>query len=298
MTTLLVVSPHLDDAVLSCGGAMLARARLGERVVVATVFSEGRDHARRREEDRRAVELLGAEVMHLGLFDAPERLGLERSHRALVEEPVVSPSDEALVRDAVRTAVGRTQPAEIWAPLGVGGHVDHRVVHAALRDRAGLVLYEDRPYAFLAGAVRARLVELRLRARACADDPLEAAAVRDLEHAPDRALVREAVDTLPHLRAYLTDDAAGWRSRDWLTDRQALVRAGTGGETLYARVTFHDAETRDMVERAIGAYGSQVGDLFGGAARIGPALRRAALALASGAAAAHHAERSFAMTSA
>jgi LmbE family N-acetylglucosaminyl deacetylase len=293
MTTLLVLSPHLDDAVLSCGGAMLDRARLGDRVVVATVFSEGREYARRRDEDRRALEVLGAEVMHLGLFDAPERLGLAPSHRTLVEDAVVSASDEALVRDAVRVAVGRTQPAEIWAPLGVGGHVDHRVVHAAVRERAGLVLYEDRPYAFLAGAVRARLVELGVRARACEDDPLAPATVRDLEHAPDRALVREAIDRLPHLRAYLTDDPGGWRSRDWLTDRQTLVRAETHGVTLQARVTFHDAATRGVVERAIGAYASQVGDLFGGAARIAPALRRAALALASGAAAAHHAERSF-----
>ena len=297
MTTVLVVSPHLDDAALSCGGAIHERARRGDRVVVATVFSDGKDHDRRRDEDRRALQILGAPVIHLGLFDAPERLGLARTHRAIVEEAKVTDADVALVRDALRTAIGRTQPAEIWSPLGVGDHVDHRVVVAALSGQPGLVLYEDRPYAFLVGAVRARLVDLGLQVRGAVSSspgssPETIAAVRDLGHAPDRALVREAIETLPHLRTYLADDD-GARSRAWLVAKLGDARSAHGAE-LVARITAYDAETAHAVNRAVCAYSSQVGDLFGGAARVAPALRRAALVLATGTAP-PHAERTFLM---
>lgn len=291
MSTLLVVSPHLDDAVLSCGAAIHAHVRGGDRVVVATVFSEGRAHDRRREEDARALQVLGAGVIHLGLFDAPERLGIERSHRSLVEEARVHESDVVLARDALRTAIGRVQPAQIWAPLGVGEHVDHRVVHAALHDRADVVLYEERPYAFLPGAVYTRLAVLGLHAGATAGSVMNAA-TRALQHAPDRAVVREALATLPHLRAYLGDDEAGHRSRTWLAARLTEVRPRSGRE-IVARVTSYDAETAAAVCQAAGMYGSQLDDLFGGPARVAPALRRAALALATGAAPVLHAERTF-----
>ena len=79
--TALVVSPHLDDAVLSLSAWLASRSRL-ERVVVATVFSEGdADYPTRRAEDVAALSLLGAEPLHLGLLDAPERLGVSRSPR-------------------------------------------------------------------------------------------------------------------------------------------------------------------------------------------------------------------------
>lgn len=95
----LVVSPHLDDGVLSCG-ALLTALRDTHQVTVATVFTEaapppyslsarrylrqcGADDAgelyrRRREEDRAVLAGIGAEAVHLGLTEAlfrrPDRL--------------------------------------------------------------------------------------------------------------------------------------------------------------------------------------------------------------------------------
>ena len=83
---IVVVSPHLDDAVLSCGGILALAARRRERSVVVTVFTEGADHERRRAEDREALAIVGAEPLHLRLLDAPDRLGLARTHAALVED--------------------------------------------------------------------------------------------------------------------------------------------------------------------------------------------------------------------
>ncbi|WP_369142643.1 PIG-L deacetylase family protein [Streptomyces sp. R44] len=87
---MLVLSPHLDDAVLSCG-ALLGWAGRRAPVTVATLFTEAapppytlsarqylkragaRDaqelFADRRAEDRRVLELLDADWRHVGLVD-------------------------------------------------------------------------------------------------------------------------------------------------------------------------------------------------------------------------------------
>ncbi|MFO0674691.1 MAG: PIG-L family deacetylase [Polyangiaceae bacterium] len=83
--TLVVLSPHLDDAVLSAGGAMLTAAAAGERVVAVTLFSECDGGGERRAEDARALGDARRRRAPPRLLDAPERLGLERSKRALCD---------------------------------------------------------------------------------------------------------------------------------------------------------------------------------------------------------------------
>ena len=92
MSAAIFISPHLDDAVLSCGGGIARLTGLDERVTVVTVFtgdqSPGeplsklavRSHASwaagdqpfaaRRAEDLEALGRLGATAEHLGLLDA------------------------------------------------------------------------------------------------------------------------------------------------------------------------------------------------------------------------------------
>ena len=91
---LVVLSPHLDDAALSCG-AMMIHACQTMPVTVATLFTEAgqppytlsarrylhqvgaKDAAalyrQRREEDRAALQPLGITCVHAGLVDAPFR---------------------------------------------------------------------------------------------------------------------------------------------------------------------------------------------------------------------------------
>ncbi|MFF4359261.1 PIG-L deacetylase family protein [Streptomyces sp. NPDC001604] len=119
-TPLVVLSPHLDDAVLSCGALMSYAARR-TKVRVATFFTEagvppytfsGRRYLRqvgqpdaerlyrdRRTEDREVLERLGIEGLHFGLIDglfrrkpvaSGERLGGVR--RVLPEAAHVYPT--------------------------------------------------------------------------------------------------------------------------------------------------------------------------------------------------------------
>src|SRR2546423_1587749 len=82
-----IISPHLDDAVLSLGAAIARAVRGGSSVSVLTVFAgdesstepaddwarrcgfatEGEAYRTRREEDRRATAWLGASAEHLPL---------------------------------------------------------------------------------------------------------------------------------------------------------------------------------------------------------------------------------------
>ncbi|WP_426403055.1 PIG-L deacetylase family protein [Streptomyces sp. R-07] len=116
---ILVLSPHLDDAVLSCG-ALLGWAGRRAPVTVATLFTEAAPppytrsarqylkrtragdaeelFADRREEDRRVLELLGVDWRHVGLVDGlfrrlPRvRPGTERLARLLPELAHVYPT--------------------------------------------------------------------------------------------------------------------------------------------------------------------------------------------------------------
>ena len=172
--TALFLSPHLDDVAFSCGGTVARLAALGWRCVVATVFTrsvsgstgfalacqldkglpaEADYMAIRRDEDRAFAAAVGAETDWLDLPEAPHR-GYA-SAQALFgpprEDDGVGPDVEAAIAEAIR----RCAPAHVFAPLGLGGHVDHR--HVALAVRRGVrsapvAWYRDAPYALRTGA--------------------------------------------------------------------------------------------------------------------------------------------------
>ena len=170
------LSPHADDAAFSCGAQIHARAARGERVLVVTVFAgpappaerlssfaahlhrlwglEGEDVAAvRRAEDLCALEVLGAAGVALDLPDAIYRAApggepLYPSFAALFRDPRQHEEDVAA---ALAAAFGALPSSPfVAAPLGIGGHVDHRLVHRAARETVPaprLWLYEDYPYA-------------------------------------------------------------------------------------------------------------------------------------------------------
>jgi LmbE family N-acetylglucosaminyl deacetylase len=171
----MVVSPHLDDAALSCGGLLARAAAAGGAPIVVTVFSSGpepgaalseiaqRVHARwgggdvwtrRRAEDRAACERLRVEARRLDHPDALYRPGYRQ------------PEQLGAIQDSDRAMQARiaSQLVELWAlrgrpavllPLAAGGavgrHVDHLLcfeLGPALRAAgADVRYYEDLPYA-------------------------------------------------------------------------------------------------------------------------------------------------------
>lgn len=181
------LSPHYDDIAFSCGGSVALLARDGMQSEIIVLFGAGpapgaeltpfaaenlRDWglsaaeviAARQAEERRAAEVLGASVSWLPFPDAIYRGDRYLNNEDLFGEPA---ADEDGLANALVTAVtGAERDADpnttrFYAPLAVGGHVDHR--HAF---RAGVALarsgwdvwfYEDLPYALRPGLLDQRL---------------------------------------------------------------------------------------------------------------------------------------------
>jgi LmbE family N-acetylglucosaminyl deacetylase len=159
----IILSPHPDDAALSCGGRMLA----GHNVLIVNAFSKSawwrfpigeRDlpkiQACRAKEEDLVSRLCGAEIRAL---DLPEALlrghKLEHVFTAAPGDPDRDAS-QAISR-AVSELAARHALAHWFVPLAVGDHIDHRLTRDAARDAldaAGvktnhLHFYEDLPYA-------------------------------------------------------------------------------------------------------------------------------------------------------
>lgn len=173
MLDALYLSPHLDDAVLSCGGRIAAAVGAGGRVAVATFFTAdepetppsalaadlrrwwrlpaGEVMKARRAEDLAALAALGAEPLHLDLPEAPYRLDAAGAPfyatlPSLYGE--IAAGDGATTVAAAAARIRALPEARLVAvPLGVGGHVDHLVVRrAAEASGRELAYYEEFPY--------------------------------------------------------------------------------------------------------------------------------------------------------
>lgn len=176
------LSPHFDDAVLSCGGLIRRQVRSGTPVLVVTVFGGEPQHlelspyaaqmlskwgkathptTERREEDRRAMGLLGAEYLHLSYPDAIYRLSddsfLYSSDQELFGP--IHPSESTLLSllAGIVPDLMTSRHETVYAPLAVGNHVDHQLVRDSLlgpQERSSrIVFYEDYPYVDKPGAL-------------------------------------------------------------------------------------------------------------------------------------------------
>lgn len=238
MKTVLFVSPHLDDAVFSCAGAIQRVVAAGNRALIATVFSHGcREHAMRRKEDKAAAAVLGADVLWLGFRDAPWRSSFYRGFREIILGTAPGDSDES-VAAALASILNAEKPSGIFAPLAVGTHIDHRLTFTAIGsvvDAGDITFYEDRPYAFAKGAV-----DLRLRQLGCA---------RSFEASSFFPSFRR----LPHVRRYLPpgDERVACEAE------MLALSPSRSKRRARARVsTFTSAEARSARDAAI-AYASQ-----------------------------------------
>jgi len=125
----------------------------------------------RRAEDYAALTYLGLgeHIIHLGLVNGIHRTGPDGRRRYHPRKMCgqVNRLDRPLVGEIVAQVVARfpdPRSVRLFAPLGVGQHVDHLLTHRAAREllRRGYVVgfYEDLPYALAKpGAVRRHLKE-------------------------------------------------------------------------------------------------------------------------------------------
>jgi LmbE family N-acetylglucosaminyl deacetylase len=182
------LSPHLDDAALSCGGSIARFVADGQSVLVVNicagsppadgVFSPFAQQMHRQwalppteavrqriQEDVEALETLGADCYLLDRLDA-----IYRMPDAYVDDATlfgtVAPDDPLAdsLRGQVSALATRFPAAIFYAPLGVGQHVDHQATHDIavefVRGGLSMAFYEDFPYVAVAGAIDRRLAQI------------------------------------------------------------------------------------------------------------------------------------------
>jgi LmbE family N-acetylglucosaminyl deacetylase len=175
----LFISPHLDDAALSCGGYIFRLTAAVERVVIVTVVTADapagtplswlmqRNHrawrlgdtpfAARRQEDAAAAKVLGAHYVHLDLLDVMYRCDeagrpfYTKNSVRVPLHPQDGPNQERLVRQKLQE-LSRTygDDLRVFCPLTLGEHVDHIIIRRAVEtwvEPARISYYEDYPYA-------------------------------------------------------------------------------------------------------------------------------------------------------
>jgi LmbE family N-acetylglucosaminyl deacetylase len=159
----LYLSPHPDDVLLACPGRLAHDVSRGQPVLILTLFGDPASHPRSAP-----LRGLGVSQVGLGLKAAGERSAAYGSYRAVTFAPRQAADEDVLHEIAAffTDVAHRLRPRQVYAPLGVGGHLDHCLIHdaarAAFTGGAGrdVFLYEERPEALVRGAVRLRLGQI------------------------------------------------------------------------------------------------------------------------------------------
>ncbi len=173
------LSPHYDDASLSCGGTIHRQVQSGGSVLVVTIFAAVPSaleplspfaadiHTRwdspenlvatRQAEDQCSLAVLGVDYLRLHFLDCIYR-GKPRHSEWYYNNKTelfgqVHPAEVLLFQeiiDAITITVPYEQGVTLYAPLTVGHHVDHQLIYTVacrLKSQGWpVVFYEDYPY--------------------------------------------------------------------------------------------------------------------------------------------------------
>jgi LmbE family N-acetylglucosaminyl deacetylase len=166
------ISPHFDDAALSCGGLIWEQAQEGTPVEIWTIFAgdappgplsmlaqvchfqwgmKTADEvlAARRVENLAATALLGAETADFSIPDCIYRRSPEGD--PLYPDDIfvpIHPSEAGLAKDIAAVIISELLPGDaVVAPLSIGSHPDHLLATRAA-ELLGLPIhfYADVPY--------------------------------------------------------------------------------------------------------------------------------------------------------
>ena len=229
------LSPHFDDAILSCGGLINKLVLKNKKVLVVTVFSEvskkilNKDVARyvnlcgfdnsvdlnrmRKKEDEAVLNSLGVDHCWLGIVEADYRtkksVPVYKNHKQIRNK--INDTDDFLKK----TSLGIEEVTDkhlkngkgvIYCPLGLGGHADHRIINQIgddLSKKWDLMYWEDYPYVqYMGGQVDLR----RARDKYVLSDMID---IRDLVD-KKKKLILGYNSQIDQLFAYKDMYLSGW----------------------------------------------------------------------------------------
>lgn len=169
MSSVLVLSPHLDDAAFSLG-PLLAQYSKSVRFIIATAFSKSVDAPSsfalacqldkglsvnddymgiRRQEDLGWAETIGVEAIYGELPEAPHR---GYNSAAALFGPLLPEIDvRKHLFEWTTHLLNQYKPLALLSPMGIGNHVDHILVKETAEHlniaQVPVYFYKDLPYA-------------------------------------------------------------------------------------------------------------------------------------------------------
>ncbi len=259
------LSPHAYDALLSGAGRLLRARDQGLKILLVTTYGD-----ERHEEAGALSDRLGVDHLSLGFQAAHRR---DRYYGSFTARAFGSHASDFECHEAVRRVISdlghRTKAHDVYAPLGVGGTVDHRLLHEAAAHAfpvgpgQNVFFFEDRPYALVPGAVRLRLGQLAVRLPPAVTDVGDRAGLlRHVRGFVSSPVARGSLKGVrERLRCLWLAAQAYRRARAWQPRRAFGVRLQPVADTLDARLA---ARIRDT----LAALGSTTRRLIGSPAAV------------------------------
>ena len=160
------LSPHLDDAVFSCGGTITKLVYEREDVLVITVYTKELDlktvpknfhkfaiYDQRKKEDKEALDKLSAEYKWMDIEERAYRTPLIKRPTGVFKIDLTLGLKQFLNIAEIQAELDRifekNPKTIIYAPLGIGNHFDHvEVFFASLMYMVDNALFENFKFYF------------------------------------------------------------------------------------------------------------------------------------------------------
>ncbi|HWS23433.1 MAG TPA: PIG-L family deacetylase [Anaerolineales bacterium] len=167
------VSPHLDDAALSCGGLIsdlvgrgvqciniTVTAGIPELTTKSSLIDEVQNQWKlndsseavklRRVEDNNAMRILNCKPIHLNFLDAIYRSSIDAHYFYQSIYDPIHPEESGLAEEIAHSMMNYLLPDDlIILPQAIGGHVDHEIVKNSAQFLTNKrFYYPDVPYVF------------------------------------------------------------------------------------------------------------------------------------------------------
>lgn len=174
--TVVVLSPHLDDAILSMGSLLIDLSRLNKNIKIINFFTKGSElnttliqrllkqakkqnvsayFSTRKEEDKTALKKIDTriKILNLDFTDAAWRVNKNQESiypKTILCEISKDDTTAELAEDHLKDYIIDSASTAIFAPLAQGKHVDHQIVrNIATKIFSKVYYYCDFPYSAL-----------------------------------------------------------------------------------------------------------------------------------------------------
>lgn len=161
---IVLLSPHPDDIAFSIGGTICSDSFKNASFLLMNIFNKSQYclptfktdciNQQREQEDKKFAEDFSLIIHNLDLPDSSV-LG----HTAY-SETICAPNDmrSITLKQKLTNILNREKPDIVFCPLGIGGHIDHKMIKEICIDTYhendwDLIFYEDLPYAYYYSSV-------------------------------------------------------------------------------------------------------------------------------------------------